>query len=57
MVPKNQRATITRGQTKKFAFRFSAAELLGASDNLLQDLQLRSLLVHEQLGIPDYVDE
>src|SRR5262249_48338892 len=57
MVAKNQGATVTCGQAKKFAFCFSAAELFRSPDNLPQDLQLRGLLVQEQLGITDDVDE
>ncbi len=56
-VSKNKRATIARRQTHQFPFCFGETELLGTAHDLLQRLNLLALLVDEQFGVTDDVDE
>src|SRR4029077_2651787 len=56
-VSKDECATVASRQAQEFAFRFSGAELLGTAHNLFERLKLVALLVNQQLGITDNVDE
>src|SRR4029079_13205887 len=57
IIPKNERTTVAGRQTQQFAFSLRSAELLGATANFPQFLQVLGLLVNEQLGIADDVDK
>lgn len=44
-------------QPQQFPFRFGEAELLGPANDFAQFVNLFALLVDQQFGIPDDVDE
>src|SRR5207244_5131032 len=56
-IAKNQSTPVAGRQTQQFAFCLCSAELLGCARDFPQLLQLLGLLVNEQLGITDDVDE
>ena len=55
--PENKRATVARRQAKQFAFGFGEPELLCPAHDFPQFLNVLALLINEQFGIPDDIDE
>ena len=56
-VVKNQRHPVAGRNRDQSMVRFGFAELLRAADNLVQLLEQSALLINQQLGVADYVDE
>jgi len=55
--PKNQRSAVTGWKPQQFAFGLRRFELFCRLNNRLQRLELFALLINQQFGIADDVDE
>jgi hypothetical protein len=54
---KDQRHSVARRQARQFASSIGCAERIGSPNNFIERMQIIALLIDQELGVTDDVDE